>query len=99
MSFLDELPHDIIMDSLGDNVVYIQPGQTEGVPIKAIVTHDLQRTFAVDSYRPEPFVNVDVLKDDAPNCKKGAKFLYKGQTLTVEAIESDDGYVIKAVVK
>ena len=98
-SFLDRFPNQLIMQNLGDDLIYIQPGQSEGVAINAIFSHELEKAWAVDSYRNERKMIIDAIKSDVPNCKKGAKFIYKNKTYIVDAIENDDGYIMSLEVR
>lgn len=98
MDFAALFPDAIMMQTLGDDVIYIPKGGSS-TAIKAMVNYGTQQTFATDAYVPEKQMTVDVLKSDAPNCGKGGKFVHNGKTLTVDSLLSDDGVYATWVVR
>lgn len=96
-AFLDNFPDDDILESLGDEVSYTVAGGISKI-IRAIVHDGNENSMATDSYVPEKHIIIDVLKTDATAISKGDTFIYGGKTLTVDAVQNDDGSVMTVVV-
>jgi len=96
--FASLFPNAEMMQTLGDDVVYIGKGGTSAA-IKAMVNYGSRQTYATDSYVPEYSVTIDVLKADAPNLAKGDKFVHNGRTLVCDVLINDDGHFVSWAVR
>lgn len=97
MTFSSLFPNKTLIDTLGDDVTYTATGGSP-ITIKAVVDYGTQQTYAIDAYVPEKQVTVKTLKAETPLLARGYIFIHNGRTLTVDAVQDDDGYVITAVV-
>ncbi|MDD2885277.1 MAG: hypothetical protein PHT48_09565 [Dechloromonas sp.] len=97
--FAQQFPNDLLINSLGDTVSYKATADSEPVTIKAIINHGLNQAAVADAYRPQPSVTIEALKTDVPGIKRKSTFTYGALVYTVDAIDDDDGYVVRVVVK
>lgn len=96
MSFSNFMPNKVLMDMLGDQIIY--HSQNGAVMIKAIVTHSIEPIFSGDSHLSSRRKKIDIVKQDVPGITKASKFTIDGITVSVDDIISDDGYVISCLV-
>lgn len=76
---------------------FAQPVIVEGVELQAVVTRDAEVVF--ESGITDRRTMLDVRHADREHLRKGALVSVDSATYTIDQVPSDDGYVVKAVLR
>lgn len=76
---------------------FAQPVTVDGVELQAVVTRDAEVMF--EGGITDRRTMLDVRHQDRAHVRRGAVVSFEGATYTVDQIPSDDGHVVKVVLR
>lgn len=77
--------------------VFAQPITVDGVELQAVVTRDAEVAF--EAGITDRRTMLDVRHQDRAHLRRGAVVTFDGETHTIDQIPSDDGHVVKVVLR